>query len=126
MVLILQTLLSVFPSQEWNRRFTLVKVRRISDLSSATASAGQVKRARLPDTTLACLEGRVAKGNPMPTVEVVGTDLDGNVSVREVDRDELVKKVLWHVVGGLKGELFIELMEIMGRTGPKADTNLGP
>ena len=34
----------------------------------------------------------------------------------------LVKVVLEHVVcGGLRGELFVELMEVMGRTGYRKD-----
>jgi hypothetical protein len=65
--------------------------------------------------------GRVDKGEPLPTVDVAGGGWggrEGDWSVREVEEGLLVAVVVEHVVyGGLKGELFVELMEVMGRTG---------
>ena len=69
--------------------------------------------------------GRVEKGEPLPTVEVEVGDVgggEGDREVREVEEGLLVGVVFEHVVcGGLRDELFVELMEVMGRTGYRKD-----
>ena len=45
-----------------------------------------------------------------------------DVKVKEMDRGVLMSVVLEHVVcGGLRGGLFVELMELLGRTGYRKD-----
>ena len=124
--------------QEWERRYLLTKARHLHDASldddvtqslahhpssssstSTVVTRGQVKRARIKATP-AYLQERVEKNRPLPKVEVAagGGEVEVDRSVREMDRGLLVKVVLEHVVcGGLRWELFVELMEVMGRTG---------
>ena len=71
--------------------------------------------------TIGHLKRRVLNGKTLPRVEVVGRRgggvVGGNRSSKEVEEDLLVVAVLEHVIcGGLKGEMFVELMEVMGMT----------
>ena len=74
-----------------------------STSSSSTSSVGQAKRARVEAAAPSFLMSRGERDQPLPKVEVV--------------KEDVVGEVLEYVVcGGLKRELFVELMEVMGRT----------
>ena len=126
-------------SQEWERHYLLTKARHLRDVShddvsqglyqqpssssssssSIVRTRGQVKTARIKSTPTYMM-GRVEKGKPLPVVEVEAADeggWEGDRKVKEVEEGLLVTVVLEHVLcGGLKDELFVELMEVMGRT----------
>ena len=88
---------------------------------SSSSSSSTAKRASINATPIYLMD-RVEKGEPLPTVEVGGGGGESDRSVREMDEGLLVEVVVEHVVCGvLKDELFVELMEVMGRTGYRKD-----
>ena len=117
-------------SQEGERHYLLTKARYLrdathdDDLSQALAHQPASNSSFSHGNMASLLTDRV-KGETLPTVEVAGEGLsglegrDGERSVRGVYEGLLVMAVLEHVVcGGLRGELFVELMEeVVGRTG---------
>ena len=129
-------------SQEWERSYLLTKVRHLRDAShdhdvnqtlahqppsSSSSSSSSSITARIKATPT-YLMSRVEKGESLPTVEVprVAGIVDGDRPVKEVDGGFLVGVVFEHVVcGGLKGELFVELMEeVLGKTGYRKDRTM--
>ena len=108
MILICRHCCMCYCDQEWERSYVLVKARKMSDAiahggvhSSGSSSSG-VKRARV-EASPSWLEGRVEKGEGLPVVEM----RSGGGGGEEME-------VVEYVVKGMKGELFIELMDMMG------------
>lgn len=107
-------------NQEWERSHDLFKARQLYDIHhhhhhhTYTTTTGTSKRARVDPSFLpppllpSYLNNRVVEGGELPKVVVGGKE----------EEKGLVEWVVEYVVcGGLQGELFVELMKLMGKTG---------
>jgi len=99
--------------QDWERMYTIIKARQLTD---ASRDAAALRCCWRPPTYL---EVRCEQGSQLPTVEVGVGDDDDSAGAAAAGggggASQEGSPVVGYVVKDMDGDLFVELMDLMGQ-----------